>query len=210
MRWTNSMCWRRRRSKDPSRSGFHSTSFDSPAWYTLMRMRFPRAAAVLAVYACAALMAPEVRAQDKGSHHAAPPRRPPAQQWKAPKNPKNPRLPQPNPAVELRRFLDMKPEQREKELSKLPPQRREHMEQQLGRFESLPPDKREKQLQRLEMMQDLRPDRRQAVNQEIQRLRALPFAERREFLYSDMFQRNFAPDERALIHGAFPGIPPRE
>lgn len=181
-----------------------------------MRMRLSLGTACAVVSACATLIAPQVRAQAKASEGAKPTqvqRKPPAQAWKPPKN----NAPKPNPAVELRRFLSMKPEQREKEINKLPPQQRERMQNQIARFESLPPEQRERQLQRLEAMQNLPPERRQAVNQEIQRIReAAPPAgpERRQFLrqqlYNEDFRQRFSPEERELIFGAFPAIQPRE
>jgi len=182
-----------------------------------MRMRFSVATVLLAVSACM----PSVYAQVKASEGAAKPpavqhKPPPAPQSKPPKNTK----PQPNPAVELRRFLDMKPEQRQKELAKLPPQRRERVEEQISRLESQPPEQRERNLQRLEAMQNLKPERRQAVNQEIQRIRESlpsPGVERRQqlqqHLYNDDFKQRFSPEEQALIRGAFPNVqppPPRE
>ena len=201
MRWMNWTCWRRLRFSD----------FRSLAWYKLMRMRFPVAAALLAVSACMALFAPGVYAQ-KASEGGKPPpaqrKPPPPPQWKPPKHPKQP---PPNPAVELRQFLSMKPEQREKELAKLPPQRQARMQDQISKFESLPPEKREQQLQRLQAMFNLPPERRQAVNQEIQRIRQFqPGAERRQQLMSEEFQQKFSPEEKELIYDQFPGARPRE
>jgi hypothetical protein len=180
-----------------------------------MRMRFPVAAALLAVSAGMALFAPGVYAQ-KASEGAKPPAQkkpPPPPQWKPPKPPKQP---PPNPAVELRRFLDMKPEQRQKELAKLPPPRRERFEEQISRFEGLPPEQRERQLQRLEALQNLTPERRQAVNQEIQKIRESlpsPGVERRQQLYQHLnnedFKQRFSPEEQALIRGAFPAMQPQ-
>jgi hypothetical protein len=152
---------------------------------------------------------PGVFAQVKASEGAAKPtpvqRKPPAQQWKPPKNAQ----PQPNPAVELRRFLDMKPEQREKELAKLPPPRRARVEQQLQKFDDMPAEQRERQLQRLQAMFNLPPERRQAVNQEIQRIKTFaPGAERRKQLYSEEFQQKFSPEEKELIYSQFPVAAP--
>jgi hypothetical protein len=167
-----------------------------------MRMRFPVAAGLLAVSACMALFAPGVYAQ-KASEGGKPPpaqrKPPPPPQWKPPKPPKQP---PPNPAVELRQFLNMKPEQREKELAKLPPQRQARMQEQISKFEGLPPEKREQQLQ---AMFNLPPERRQAVNQEIQRIKTFPAGEeRRKQIYSEEFQQKFSPEEKQLIYSQFP------
>ena len=48
------------------------------------------------------------------------------------------------------------------------------------------------------------PARRQAVNQETQRIRAMPFAERREALHSPEFTQNFSPEEQDIIRNNFP------
>src|SRR3974390_1879436 len=74
--------------------------------------------------------------------------------------PKRPARPQQNPVKELERFQKMSPDQRQKELDKLPPERRGRFEQQLNRFENLPPEQREKALKRLEALQNLSPERR--------------------------------------------------
>ncbi len=105
----------------------------------------------------------------------------------------------------------MNPEQREKELAKLPPQRRARVEQQVQTFESLPPDVREKRLERLQAMFNLPPERRQAVNQEIQRIKEFsPGAERHKQLMSEEFQQKFSPEEKELIYDQFPAARPRE
>jgi hypothetical protein len=49
----------------------------------------------------------------------------------------------------------------------------------------------------------LLPARRQAVNQQVQRLRAMSFPERRQFLHSPEFDQNFSPDEQEIIRNNF-------
>jgi len=104
-------------------------------------------------------------------------------------------LPLPAPAVE--RFLQMSPEDRERALSRLTPERRQQMEERLNRLQKLPPE----QMQRLQDLypafQNLRPVRRQAVRQEIQQLRLLKPAERRDRLNSDA--RDFSPEEMDIL-----------
>jgi hypothetical protein len=177
-----------------------------------MRMRFPVATALLAVCACA----PRVSAQVKASEGA---NRPPAVKpapLPAPRRPPNanPKGPPPDPVQQLRQFQALSPEQREKELAKLPPKRRENLEKQLARFDAMTPVERERQLHRLELSHTLTPERLQAVNDAIKSLRerynGLPPRERRQGLarelYSDDMKEKWSPTELELIHGAFPNI----
>ncbi len=149
-----------------------------------------------------------------------------AQQTKPPKPPKaQPKPPPPpksrpagkgseavkrlneNPVGELDRFTKMSPQQREKELSKLPPQRRANFEQRLAHYESLTPEQQEKFKLNVEMMQSLPKDRQNAVKNEIQRLQALPPAQRRKILMSEEFRQRFSPDEEKLVRDRFPNMP---
>jgi hypothetical protein len=177
-----------------------------------MRMRFPVATALLAV--CA--YAPRLSAQVKASEGA---NRPPAVKnapLPAPRRPPNanPKVPPPDPVQQLRQFQALSPEQREKELAKLPPKRRENLEKQLARFDAMTPVERERQLHRLELSHTLTPERLQAVNDTIKSLRerydGLTGRERRQALarelYSDDMKQKWSPTELELIHGAFPNI----
>jgi hypothetical protein len=112
-----------------------------------------------------------------------------------------------NPTGELDRFTQMSPQQREKELSKLPPQRRAAFEQHLARYMQMTPEQQQKARQTVEMMQSLPKDRQNAIKQEIQRLQALPGPQRRKILGGDEFNQNFSPDEQTLIRDRFPNIP---
>jgi len=104
-------------------------------------------------------------------------------------------VPLPAPAVE--RFLQMSPEDRERALSQLTPERRQQVEQRLNRLQQLPPD----QAQRLQDLYpafiNLRLPRRQAVRQEIQELRQLKPVERKDRLNSDA--RDFSPEEMDIL-----------
>jgi hypothetical protein len=176
-----------------------------------MRMRSLVAMALLAV--CA--YAPRVSAQVKASEGA---NRPPAVKnapLPAPRRPNaNPNLQQPDQVQQLRQFQALSPEQREKELAKLPPKRRENLEKQLARFDGMTPVERERGFHKLELMQTLTPERRQAVNEAIkslhERYNGLPPRERRQGLarelYSDEMKEKWSPTELELIHGAFPNI----
>ena len=116
------------------------------------------------------------------------------------------RGPQLNSAQELDRFSKMSPKEREKELSKLPPQRRAAFEQRLARYQQMSPEQQAKVRQRVEEMESLPKDRQNAVRQEIQRLQALPPAQRKQAVESEAFKQKFSPDEQRLVLGPFPGL----
>ncbi|MGA3185690.1 MAG: DUF3106 domain-containing protein [Bryobacteraceae bacterium] len=111
-----------------------------------------------------------------------------------------------NPAKELDRFTNMSPEAREKELSKLPPQRRAAFEQRLARYQQMTPEQQEKFKEKLEIMRKLPKDRQNAVRQQIEQLRAMPFAERKRALNSEEFKQSFSPDEQKLVRETFPNV----
>ncbi len=170
-----------------------------------MRMRVLVAlAAVLGVWGNVCPAA----AQKKPPANPPPPVAKGGKQGKGGQNPQGRGGPQVNPAHELQRFLGMPPEEREKALAKLPPQRRAQFEQQLQRFENMPPAQRERQLRRLEEFQNLPQARRPVVRQEIEDLRALPRAVRVDRLNGEEFKQSFSPQEQKYIREAFPGIAP--
>jgi hypothetical protein len=166
-----------------------------------MRMRFPVATALLAVCAHVPRVSAQVKASEGNNRPVTSTQRKPPP---APRNPPRFANPKPDPVEELRRFQSLPPEQREKELTKLPPARREHVEQQLERFDKLPPEQRERQFRQLELMNKLTPERKEVVRDEIQRLAALPPRQRRQQIYNDEFKQKFSPDEQELIHNRFP------
>lgn len=112
---------------------------------------------------------------------------------------------QDNPAKELDRFTAMTPEQREKELSKLPPPRRAAFEQRLARYQQMTPDQQDRFKRQLEIMQRLSPVRQNAVKDKIQELLALPRPELRKALTREEL-KGFSPDEQTLIRDRFPFI----
>lgn len=163
-----------------------------------MRMLGARiAAAVLLV--CGAFF--PVSAQQKKPPKAPPPAKPAP----APK-PVGGKVPRVNSTLELERFSNMSPKEREKELAKLPPQRRAAFEQRLARYEQMTPEQRERVRQRVEEMESLPRDRQNAVRAEIQRINALPFQQRMKILSGEEFRQKFSPDEQKLVLGAFPNV----
>jgi Protein of unknown function (DUF3106) len=162
-----------------------------------MKTLGPRIAAAL-LFVCGT-----VSAQQKKPPKPAPPPKPAA----AAKPPGNPgRGPQPTAAKELDQFAKMSPKEREKELSKLPPQRRAAFEQRLARYQQMTPEQQDKFKRNLETMEALPKDRQNAVRQEIQRLTALPFPQRRKAVENEAFKQRFSPDEQRLVLAPFENL----
>jgi len=180
-----------------------------------MRMRFPILACAVVVCISAPIARAQIKASEGGAKPAGP--KPAAVPRGNPRNPKNTKVLKdlgPNPVEQLREFQKLTPEQREKELSKLPPARQERLRKQLANFDAMTPVQRDRAFHRLDLMQTLTPDRRQAVNDAIKGLRErydfLPPRQRRQALakelYSDDMKQKWSPTELELIHGAFPNI----
>jgi len=159
------------------------------------------AAAVL--FVCGAV-SPVIFAQQQKKPPKSPP--PPKAQGHPGGKPGGPNQRPGNSVQELDRFSKMSPQEREKALSKLPPQRRAVFEQRLERYEKLPPEEKARERQLVEEMESLPKDRQNAVKQEIQRIGALPGPQRLKMLSSEDFRQRFSPDEQKVVLGAFPNI----
>jgi len=134
------------------------------------------------------------------------------------------------PAQRARNAIDrwnqMSPEERERELAKLPPERAQQIRERIRRynqlppwekqalreryqkFAQLPPEKQEIVRRSVRAFRDLPVDRRRLVREEIGRLRALPEGQRNARLSSAEFRSQFSPPERQLIRDItayFPG-----
>jgi len=125
------------------------------------------------------------------------------------------RKPPPHLAVE--RFSRMSPEQRQRMLEKLPPERKAKVEQRLERFNNLPPETKKRLRDEFDRFQQLSPDqqdtvrktfrvfnelpqeRRPAVRRELHRLRLMPQSERQARLTSDEFRSRFNSDEQGML-----------
>ena len=98
----------------------------------------------------------------------------------------------------------MSPEDQERALSQLAPERRQQVEESLRRLQQLPPD----QMQRLQdvypAFMNLRPVRRQVVRAELQELRKTGPALRKDRLNNDA--RDFSPEEMDILRRVA-GIP---
>jgi len=135
---------------------------------------------------------------------STPPERPAGRQAQAAQNP-------------IERWNEMSPEERERELAKLPPARARLIRQRLRLYNSLPPeekqalteryhafsqlppDKQDIVRQRLREFHQLPPDRRVTVNGEVRRFRSMPEAQRQEVLNSQEFRARFSPTEQQII-----------
>jgi len=114
-------------------------------------------------------------------------------------------IPRSIPGKQIEQLQKMTPEEREKALAKLPPDRRVQVEKQLNRLDQLTPEQRQQLDQRFEKLQSFPPARQRAVRQEMQSLRGLSFSERQTRLHSDEFKQEFSSEEQELIRGVFPG-----
>jgi hypothetical protein len=110
------------------------------------------------------------------------------------------------PVEQLQRLLNMSPENREKNLSKLAPAQRTRIQNQLDNLDKMPPGQRAVTLDMLRRLENLPPARQQAVNQEMQRIQKLPTVEERSaVIHSPEFQQSFSPEEQELLRERFPG-----
>ena len=124
---------------------------------------------------------------------------------KAGKAAKQARTPKGIPAPVIDRLMKMSPEERDRALSNLPPERRQQIEQRLNQLDRLTPEQRDILDQRYQALQALPPARRQAIRQELQYLRSLRPVDRRVRILSDEFQQNYSPDEQKLIRDVITG-----
>ena len=123
--------------------------------------------------------------------------------------------------AELDRFDRMSPEQRRKALDRLPPERKQRIEQGLEQYRAMNPENRER-LRNFERMsaekrdavrqsfvkmQELPQPRRAMVRREVQQLRGLTDAERDTRMQSEAFRRRFDANEQGLIHEMVSNLP---
>jgi predicted Fe-S protein YdhL (DUF1289 family) len=135
--------------------------------------------------------------------------RPPGQSGQAPN-----RL---RPGTALDRWNSMSPEQRERALQKLPPERQQQIRRRLERFNSLPKEEQDRLRSRYERFSSLPPDRQQTVRRQIRnwsqlpderrpvvsrefdQLRRLTPEERQARIQSDEFRARFSPHEQRIL-----------
>lgn len=102
----------------------------------------------------------------------------------------------------LERWERMTPQQREKALSRLTPERRAQVEERLRRLDELPPAERQQLRERYREFQRLPRDRQDALRLELQALRSMRPLMRRRRVASPEFQRQYSPDEQRILREA--------
>lgn len=114
-------------------------------------------------------------------------------------------------------FARMSPEQREKTLAKLPPERAEKLRKQLDEYSKMTPQQQAAAREQLAAFRNLPPqrqeemrkafsnfsrqpvERQQVIREELDQLRGLPEADRQARLNSPEFQGLFTNNERKII-----------
>jgi hypothetical protein len=163
----------------------------------------------LGLIAGAAFAADQTTPRGGGGHPAVTPKSAPkaAQPMPAQPKPAQPKPEQPgragNPAnrqsEQLEKLLEMKPEDREKFLQNLPPQRRQNIEKRLGEIEKMAPARRTRVLTQLEMLNSLPPQKQQLVRRSMRQLQELP-EERKALIRRELLQMAPMPDEQRREH----------
>jgi hypothetical protein len=115
------------------------------------------------------------------------------------------------------RWNDMKPEQRERALAKLPPERQQKIRDQIARFNSLPEAEQQRLRERYRRLQQMPPDKQDAVRRELRQfnetpperrrvlvremrdLRKLSDTDRRTRMASDEYRARYSPDEQHML-----------
>ena len=135
-----------------------------------------------------------------------------------------PKLGQPGNVAQ--RLLQMSSEERERVLSRFPPERQAQIRQRLQKLDSLPKQQQDRAIERYQNFASLPPekqdlvrrqirafnalpdDRRQMVGAAFQRLRRLPEDERQAILSRPAFKNRFSPEEQQIISDLSSNMPP--
>jgi hypothetical protein len=179
----------------------------------------------LKIGAALLLAAPSLAADKQASKVAAPHAPQPAAA--APKTPKAPqKLNDPGASV-AQRLMQMTPEQRERALEKLPPERQAQIRQRLDRLDNLPPQQRQRMIQQYQQLASLPPekqvqvrrqiqafnqlpsDRKAEVGAELQKLRRMPESDRQARLAGEDFKNRFSPAEQRILADVSENMPLR-
>jgi phage-related protein len=117
----------------------------------------------------------------------------------------------------LDKLLKLSPEQRNKALSSLPPQRRAQILAKLDNYQKVPPQQRARELDLLQRLQMLPPPkraqvrnalrqfqavpqpRRQQIQKQAKQLAGLPDGDRRSLMNSEEFRSKYTPAEQQMI-----------
>ena len=123
--------------------------------------------------------------------------------------------------AELDRFDRMSPVQRQRALDRLPPERRQRIEQgleqyramnpanreRLRNFERMPEGQRDAVRQNFRRLRELPQERRVVVRKEMQQLRGMSEADRDSRLQSGAFRARFDSNEQGLIRDTVANLP---
>ena len=122
-----------------------------------------------------------------------------------------------NPESLAARLMLATPEQRQRALALLPPERQAQIRKQLEWFDGLPKDQQDMQIRRLDLFASLPPGqqaivrlqmeslaklppaRRQAIRRALIVLQSLPRAQRAARMNSPAFKSRFSPDEQKIV-----------
>ncbi|HEV3333428.1 MAG TPA: DUF3106 domain-containing protein [Bryobacteraceae bacterium] len=122
-----------------------------------------------------------------------------------------------NPGTVAQRLLQMSPDERERVISRFPPERQAQIRQRLQKLDSLPKQQQDRVIERYQTFSSLPPekqnlvrrqiqafnalpdDRRRVVGAAFQRLRRMPEAERQELLARPGFKVRFTPEEHQML-----------
>ena len=103
------------------------------------------------------------------------------------------------PTEQLQKLLDMKPEDRDKFLQSLPPERRKNIEKRLGDFAKMAPAGRTRVLTEVEMLHSLPLQKQQQVRRSVKQLEELP-EERKALISRELHLMAAMPDEQRREH----------
>ena len=143
---------------------------------------------------------------------------------------KSPNLNQPAPRPDafsvVERFERMTPQQRQRFLGKLPPERKQQFEDRLGRYERMTPEQRQQVREQYELFRGLPKERqdalrrtfrqfnelpagrRRVLQREYQRLRKLAGEDRRARINGDEFRNRYSLAEQQLLDDLAKLLPP--
>ena len=111
----------------------------------------------------------------------------------------------------------MSPEEREKWLSTLPPERRQNIERQINAIQKLPQTLQNRRLRQAEMLQSLPPmrqnqvrrslnqftqlpeDRKVLINRELQKMSPLSDEDRRAYMNTEEFRNRYSANEQQMM-----------
>jgi hypothetical protein len=121
------------------------------------------------------------------------------------------------PANSIDRWNRMSPEERERELAKLPPARARLIRQRIRRYNQMHPEEQQALRERYQVFSQLPPQQQQIVRQrwaefrklpverrpivhgEVEQIRLLPESQRQAAMNSNDFRGRFSPQEQQII-----------